>query len=115
VYRGCNAFAQKLRVRNNVKAGRSRAVLLRNTPTLYAISIFLAKADKLLTRMRRNPAGDWTILDIERLCGGLGWQCLPPTGGASHRKITAADDEAILTIPAKRPVKPVYIRKVLAI
>jgi hypothetical protein len=72
------------------------------------------KADKLLTRMRRNPAGDWAIQDIERLCGGLGWQCLPPTGGGSHWKITAVDEGAILTIPAKRPIKPVYIRKLLA-
>jgi hypothetical protein len=32
----------------------------------------------------------------------------------SHWKITAADEEAILTIPAKRPIKPVYIRKLLA-
>jgi hypothetical protein len=52
----------------------------------------MTKADKLLTRMRRNPAGDWTIQDIERLCGGLGWQCLPPTGGGSHWKITVADE-----------------------
>jgi hypothetical protein len=63
----------------------------------------MIKADKLLTRMRRKPAGDWTIQDIERLCGGLGWQCLPPTGGGSHWKITAVDEEAILTTPAKRP------------
>jgi hypothetical protein len=41
-------------------------------------------------------------------------QCLPPTGGGSHWKITAADEETILTIPAKRPIKPVYIRKLLA-
>jgi hypothetical protein len=74
----------------------------------------MTKADKLLTRMRRNPAGDWTIQDIERLCGGLGWPCLPPTGGGSHWKITAVDEEAIITIPAKRPIKPVYIRKLLA-
>jgi len=44
----------------------------------------------------------------------LGWRCLPPTGGGSHWKITAADEEAILTIPAKRPIKPVYVRKLLA-
>jgi hypothetical protein len=41
----------------------------------------MTKADKLLARMRQNPAGDWTIQDIERLCSGLGWRCLPPTGG----------------------------------
>jgi hypothetical protein len=74
----------------------------------------MTKADKLLARMRQNPAADWTIQDIERLCTGLGWQCSPPTGGGSHWKVTAAGEEAILTIPAKRPIKPVYIRKLLA-
>jgi hypothetical protein len=28
--------------------------------------------------------------------------------------LTAPDEEAILTIPTKRPIKPVYIRKLLA-
>lgn len=74
----------------------------------------MIKTDKLLTRMRQNPTGDWTIQDIERLCSGLGWPCLPPTGGGSHWKVTAPDEEAILTIPAKRPIKPVDIRKLLA-
>jgi len=32
----------------------------------------MTKAEKLLARMRQNPAGDWTIQDIERLCSGLG-------------------------------------------
>jgi hypothetical protein len=82
--------------------------------TPYAVSVFMTKADKLLTRMRQNPAGDWTIKDIERLCSGMGWQCLPPSGGGSHWKISAADQETILTIPARRPIKPIYVRKLLA-
>ena len=64
--------------------------------------------------MRQNPAGDWTIQDIKRLCNGIGWECLPPSGGGSHWKVTAPGEDAILTVPAKRPVKPVYIRKFLA-
>ena len=74
----------------------------------------MTKSDKLLTRMRQNPAGDWTIGDIERVCAGLGWLCLPPSGGGSHWKVAAPDDDTILTLPAKRPVKPIYIRKLLA-
>jgi hypothetical protein len=47
---------------------------------------------------------------------GLGRKSKDSTAeqGGSHWKITAADEEAILTIPAKRPIKPVYIRKLLA-
>ena len=73
----------------------------------------MTKADKLLAQMRRNPAGDWTIQDIRKLCDRLGWQCLPPSGGGSHWKIVVPGSEAILTIPARRPIKPVYVRKLL--
>jgi hypothetical protein len=74
----------------------------------------MVKADKLLAAMRRNPSDDWTIQDIERVCNGLGWRCLPPSGGGSHWKVTASHGDAILTIPARRPIKAIYIRKLLA-
>ena len=73
----------------------------------------VTKGEKLSARMRQNPAGDWTITDIERLCAGLGWRCLPPTGGGSHWKVAAPDGPMILTIPARRPIKAIYIRKLL--
>ncbi|KMS55565.1 hypothetical protein [Sphingobium cupriresistens] len=74
----------------------------------------MTKADKLLDRVARNPAGDWTISDIQTLCDHLGWACLPPTGGGSHWKVAVPGSDTILTIPAKRPIKPVYIRKLMA-
>ena len=73
----------------------------------------MSKADKLLKQMRQNPAGDWTIQDIQRLCNGLGWKCFQPSGGGSHWKVVIPGSEMIVTIPAKRPVKPVYIRKLM--
>lgn len=73
----------------------------------------MSKADKLLARMRRNPAGDWTISDVQTVCNGLGWQCLPPSGGGSHWKIVVPGSETILTVPAKRPIKPVYVHKLM--
>jgi hypothetical protein len=73
----------------------------------------VTKADKLLARMRRNPAGDWTISDVQAVCDQMGWTCLPPTGGGSHWKIAFPHSEAILTVPARRPIKPVYIRKLM--
>lgn len=73
----------------------------------------MTKAEKLLEKMRRNPADDWTIQDIRKLCDGLGWQCLAPTGGGSHWKIVVPGSETILTVPARRPIKPIYIRKLL--
>jgi hypothetical protein len=73
----------------------------------------MSKADKLLDAMRHNPAGDWTIADIQRVCSQHGWQCLPPSGG-SHWKVTVPGSNRILTVPAKRPIKPIYIRKLIA-
>ena len=64
----------------------------------------------LLDRMRRNPAGDWTIKDVERLCREHGLTCTPPSGG-SHDKVSHPRIRHILTVPARRPLKPVYIRK----
>ena len=73
----------------------------------------MTKPDRLLDKMRRNPVGDWTISDVQTLCRALGWHCLPPTGGGSHWKIAAPGAEMILTISAKRPIKPIYIRKLV--
>lgn len=66
-------------------------------------------SDDLLERMRSNPAGDWTIADIEKLCRRHGITCRPPAGG-SHFKISHDRVTEILTIPARRPIKPKYIR-----
>jgi hypothetical protein len=73
----------------------------------------MTKAEKLIARMRNNPAGDWTIADVQRVCAGLGWACLPPMGGGSHWKVEVPGHETILTVPAHRPIRAVYIRKLM--
>lgn len=66
----------------------------------------------LLERMRRNPAGDgvfWT------------WRCsnqeysllFRPGKGTSHCHLKHPSAAEILTIPAHRTIKPVYIRKLV--
>ena len=60
--------------------------------------------------MRANPAGDWGINDVEAVCREYGVRCTSPTGG-SHYKVSHPSRRDILTIPSRRPVKPVYIRK----
>jgi hypothetical protein len=64
--------------------------------------------------MRRNPVGDWTIADVEKQCRAHGLTCTPPSGGGSHYKVSHADSPQILTIPYARPVRAVYIRKLVA-
>lgn len=71
-------------------------------------------ARRLLEAMRRNPVGDWTMADVEKLCRGFNITCTPPAGGGSHFKVSQPGSRLILTIPARRPVKAVYIRKLVA-
>ena len=63
--------------------------------------------------MQANPAGDWGINDVEAVCREYGIRCTPPTGGGSHYKVSHPSRRDILTIPSRRPVKPVYIRKLV--
>jgi predicted RNA binding protein YcfA (HicA-like mRNA interferase family) len=63
-----------------------------------------------LGRMAQNPKGDWTINDIQRVCAENGLNCTPPRGGGSHYKVSHPRDGEMLTIPARRRIKPVYIR-----
>lgn len=67
-----------------------------------------------LEDMRRNPAADWRIDDVAALCGEFGILCEPPRGGGSHYKIGHARLAQKLTIPSKRPIKAVYVRKLVA-
>ena len=67
----------------------------------------------LLDEMRRNPAADWSMRDVETVCRAYGVSCRAPSGGGSHYKISHPLNRDILTIPFRRPVKPVYIRKLV--
>lgn len=68
-----------------------------------------------LERMRENPAANWTMTDVEALCGEFDILCAPPRGGGSHYKIAHPGIAEKLTIPFKRPIKAVYIRHLVAL
>lgn len=70
-------------------------------------------AHALLEDMAENP-NDWRIQHVEGLCAVLGIRCAPPRGGGSHYKISYPGKREILTIPSKRPIKPIYIKKLIA-
>ena len=71
----------------------------------------MTQADKLLAAMRANPRG-WRISDVERVCREAGLKCSPPKSG-SHYKISHPKLAEILTVPFKRPIKPVYVRALI--
>ena len=66
-----------------------------------------------LDQMRRHPQSDWTSRDVEALCREHDISCEPPRGGGSHYKIYHQVMVEILTIPFKRPIKAVYIKRLV--
>ncbi len=72
----------------------------------------MSQAAKRLDAMRRNPKGDWTIDDVKAVCRAHGIACVPPSGG-SHYDVSHPNLPDILTVPFNRPIRPVYIRKLV--
>lgn len=72
----------------------------------------MTKADKLLAKMRANPR-DWRIEEIEAVARRFGVD-VRKTGG-SHFVFLHPDAEIAVTIPFKRPIKPVYVMQFLAL
>jgi len=72
----------------------------------------MARLDKLLAAMRRNPSGDWRIEQLKALANrySIAWR----QPGTSHVTFRPPRGDK-LTVPARRPIKPVYIRKFLAL
>ncbi|HEX8257636.1 MAG TPA: type II toxin-antitoxin system HicA family toxin [Allosphingosinicella sp.] len=71
----------------------------------------MARGNKLLDRMRANPR-DWRIEDVGTLCGAFGLDFDRPPGG-SHYGVSDPTQEMHVTIPFARPIKPVYIRRLV--
>ena len=66
---------------------------------------------RLLERMRAN-ARDWRIEDVKTLCAAFELELDRPPGG-SHYSVKHSSQPRRLTIPFRRPIKPVYIRKLV--
>lgn len=72
----------------------------------------VTQADKILERMRNNPR-DWRIEALETLAKRLGIVVRKPPG--SH--VVFQHDASVLevSVPAHRPIKPVYVKQFLAL
>ncbi|MBW1953963.1 MAG: type II toxin-antitoxin system HicA family toxin [Deltaproteobacteria bacterium] len=71
----------------------------------------MTQVDKLLARMRKNPK-DWRIADLERLARQLGMK-VRKKGGGSHVIFQHEVSVIEVSVPARRPIKPIYIKKFL--
>ena len=71
----------------------------------------MPRGEKLLQRMRDNPR-DWRIEDVRTLCGAFDLEFNAPSGG-SHYGVSDPTQERHVTVPFARPIKPVYIKRVV--
>jgi hypothetical protein len=71
----------------------------------------MTAATKLLEAMRRNPL-NWRIEQLQTVARqhGIDWR----QKGASHCVFVRADGKT-LPVPAHRPIKPVYVKKFVAL
>jgi hypothetical protein len=75
---------------------------------------FVPGSDKTLQQIRANQAG-WRIEDLMGVAasGGVEWR--RPGRGGSHVIFSAPGVREIVSVPSKRPIKPVYVRHFLAL
>ncbi len=74
----------------------------------------MSAAGKTLQKMRRNQAG-WRIGELEAIADEKGLSCRRPGHGGSHEIFSISGVREIVSVPAKRPIKPVYIKTFLAL
>lgn len=72
----------------------------------------MSKVDKLLEKMRRNPR-DWRIEDLEMLALKFGLEVRKP--GGSHAIFFHEVTGRQLSVPARRPIKPIYVTAFIAL
>jgi hypothetical protein len=68
----------------------------------------MSRADKHLAAMKRSPEKTWPIEDVVDTCKTYGVRCVVPAGGA-HYVLSHHLVDGLLTIPARRPLKPFHM------
>jgi hypothetical protein len=71
-------------------------------------------AAKTLQKMRKNPVG-WRIEELQAVAQENFVEWRRPGHGGSHVIFSAPGVREIVSVPAKRPIKPVYIKQFLAL
>ena len=78
------------------------------------IILIMSKTEKILSQMANNPR-DWRIEDLLKIANHKGLLVRQPGGGSSHVTFGHQGSDRIVTVPAHKPIKPVYIKKFLGL
>lgn len=73
----------------------------------------MGTAEKLLDRMRKNPKGDWTMENLLTIARRKGIEVR--SSGGSHHVFSFPGLDEDITVPFRRPIKPIYILKFLTL
>jgi hypothetical protein len=68
-----------------------------------------ARASKLLAQMSRDPKADWRIEQLETVARAHDVNVRK--GRGSHVVFEHPKSDRALSVPARRPIKPVYVRR----
>lgn len=68
----------------------------------------MARGDKTLAAMRGNPR-DWRIGSLETVAAAFGVRVRK--SGGSHVVFEHPDMTEAITVPARRPIKPIYVQR----
>ena len=74
----------------------------------------MAKSDKTLRSMRQNPSG-WRTEDLQEIATYNSTEWRRPGRGGSHVIFSASGVRDIVSVPAKRTIKTVYVKQFLAL
>ncbi len=72
----------------------------------------MSKSDKMLEKMQNNPR-DWQIADFKVVASRLNIKV--SQGKGSHVSFSHSEWDEILTVPAHRPIKSVYVKKFISL
>ena len=72
----------------------------------------MARAERLFDSMKANPKADWTPDNVKTVARA--YNLTVRQRGTSHAVLTNAGGQH-LTIPMHKPIKPVYIRRLVAL
>ena len=76
--------------------------------------ILVGASQKILDKMRRNQVG-WRIEDLISVAGSTRLEWRRPGRGGSHVIFSADGVREIVSVPDKRPIKPIYVRHFVAL
>ena len=79
-----------------------------------AVSLMAVAGGRTLQKMRKNRLG-WRIEELQAAAEENFVEWRRPGRGGSHVIFSAPGVREIVSVPAKRPIKPVYIKQFVAL